>query len=200
MVDQKQRGVLLILTGPTGSGKDTVFYKLQERDPRIIKIITTTSRPMRQNERPGDPYHFLSKEVFEKKIGEKAFFEWVEFRGAYMGTQKRTLEEALASGKDVVWRIDTKGVKNIKEKVKAMTNRVVFVFLTAPIGILEQRVLRDEGELGFPHRWNESLVKWEMEQYDDCNYLLVNEEGKLDQTVDNVLSIMQAKRFEILLS
>jgi guanylate kinase len=197
VADQKNRAVLLILTGPTGSGKDTMLTKIQEADPTSVRIITTTSRPMRENESQGNPYHFVSREEFEQKIGEHELFEWVEFRGEYMGTQRKTLEEALAKGVNVIWRIDTKGVKNIKDKVRAMTDRVVFIFLMSPVEVLKERVRRDEGEEGFTRRWHESLVLWEMEQYDDCDYLVINEEGKLAETVQKVLAVMETKRHEI---
>lgn len=196
--DQKKRGVLLILTGPTGSGKDTILGKLQETDPSCIRIVTTTSRPRRPHESEGNPYYFVSRDDFEKKIAEKAFFEWVEFRGEYMGTQRKTLEDALAKGVHVIWRIDTKGVKNIREKIKTLTDRVVFVYLASPVTILKQRVIRDEGEENYLKRWHESLVIWEMEQYDDCDYLVINEEGQIESTVMNIHAIMQAKRLEIL--
>lgn len=194
---QKNRGVLLVLTGPSGAGKDTLFAKLKEKRPSIIKIITTTSRAPRAGESEGNPYHFISREEFEKKIVEDAFFEWVEFRGALNGTQKKTLEDALKKGVDVIWRIDAKGVKNIKEKVKAMVDRSVFVFLTSPVEILKNRVQKDEGEQSVK-RWNESIVLWEREQYDDCDYLVFNEQEKLEEAVMDVLAIMDTKRLEIL--
>lgn len=195
--EQEKRGVLLVLTGPTGAGKDALFQKLQERDPSVSRIITTTSRPMRPTESEGNPYFFIPRDTFEHMIAEHAFFEWVEFRGELYGTQKKTLEEALAKGVDVIWHIDAKGVKNIKEKVKQMVPRSVFVFLAAPeVGTLESRVRKDEGKV--LHRWNPSLVVWEMEQYDDCDYLVVNHDGKLEQTTAQVLAIVEAKRREIL--
>lgn len=195
--DQKKRGVLLVLTGPTGSGKDTLFAKLLEKDPKILKIITTTSREKRVNETEGNPYFFLTREEFEKQISKDAFFEWVEFRGALYGTQKKTLMDALEKGVDVIWRIEAKGVKNIQTKVKAMVPRCVFVFLSSPVEMLEKRVKKDEGE-GFLKRWNESLVTWEREQYDDCDYLVFNEQDDLEVAVDAVLTIMNAKRLEII--
>lgn len=195
--DQKKRGVLLVLTGPTGSGKDTLFQKLQEHDPLIIKIITTTSRQPREQESEGNPYNFLNREDFERKIVEDAFFEWVEFRGELYGTQKKTLMDALEKGVDVIWRIEAKGVKNIKQKVKQMVDRSVFVFLTAPVEILKNRVMKDEGDQKFTTRWNESLVLWEREQYDDCDYLVFNQQDNLKEAVKQVLSIIEAKRIEI---
>ncbi|HET9946662.1 MAG TPA: hypothetical protein VFQ63_01225 [Patescibacteria group bacterium] len=196
--DQRKRGVLLVLTGPTGAGKDTVFHELMAQDPSFVKVVTTVSRDMRANESQGNPYHFISRDEFEKKISQGAFFEWVEFRGHLYGTLQSTLEEALATGHDVIWHIDTKGVKNIKEKVKNMVPRSAFVFLTAPsVDSLKSRVQKDEQHM-VHHRWNEPLVVWEIEQYDDCDYLVINEDGNLAATVGKVRSIIEAKRQEIL--
>lgn len=194
--EQATREVLLILTGPTGAGKDTLFAKLQKDNPGMIRVVTTTSRNKRPNESEGNPYYFISRDQFEEMISQGAFFEWVEFRGELYGTQKKTLEEALVHGRDVIWHIDAKGVKNIKEKVKQMYSHSVFIFLTAPsIEALEQRVHKDEGKVF--HRWNQALVRWEMEQYDDCDYLVVNEDGKLDEAVKVVEGIIAATKRHI---
>jgi guanylate kinase len=197
--EQKKRGVLLVLTGPSGSGKDTVLAKLQEQDPSLIKIITTTSRSPREGEAEGSPYYFVSRERFEQLIAEEAFFEWVEFRSELYGTQKKTLQEALSTGNDVIWRIEAKGVKNIKEKIKQMVPRSVFVFLIAEnIEDMHTRVVKAEGVQGAQKRWNEPLVIWEARQFKDCDYLVVNADGKLDETVSSIRSIIQAKRRETL--
>jgi guanylate kinase len=196
--EQKNRGVLLVLTGATGVGKDTVLNSLQFKKPSIIKIVTTTSRTIRKNESEGNPYYFLSHEEFKKRVEDGAFFEWTEFRGDLYGTRKETLEKALSAGTDVVWRIDVRGVINIKEKIKQLTDRAVFVFLTASFDVLIERVKEEEGEEGFLRRWNEALVRWEMENYGVCDYLVANENGKLEQTTSEIIAIIQAKRLEIL--
>lgn len=195
--NQKGRGVLLVLTGPTGAGKDTIFAQLMEQNPKIVKITTTSSRDKREGESEGNPYYFIPRSKFEQMIANGEFFEWVEFRGHLYGTQKQTLEKALKTGEDIIWHIDAKGIKNIKEKVKEMVDRSVFVFLTAPtVNTLKDRVKKDEEHL-MHHRWNEPLVLWEMEQFDDCDYLVINEDGKLDQTLERVKAIIEAKRQEI---
>lgn len=195
--DQKNRGVLLVLTGPTGAGKDTVFKHLMDKNASIVKVTTTVSRAKRENESEGHPYHFIDRADFEQKIADGAFFEWVEFRGHLYGTQKETLENALATGHDVIWHIDAKGVKNIKEKVKEMFPRSVFVFITATtVDVLKHRVENDE-QHRVHHRWNEPLVMWEMEQYDDCDYLVINEDGNIEKTVGKVEAIIEAKRQEV---
>lgn len=195
--EQEKRNVLLLLTGPTGSGKDAVFNSLLKDDPSIIKIITTTSRPMRDNEKEGNPYYFVNREKFEKLISEGAFFEWVEFRGQLYGTQKKTLTNALSKKVDVIWHIEAKGIKNIKNKVKEMVENSAFVYLTTKsIDVLINRVAKDEGDK-IKTRWNESLVKWEMEQYDDCDYLVVNQDGKLSEAIAEIKAIIKTKKLEI---
>lgn len=197
IIEQKKRGVLLVLTGPTGAGKDALFAKLQEKNPTFGRVITTTSREMRPDEQEENPYYFISREKFEAMIAAGAFFEWVEFRGHLYGTQKETLEKELAKNADVLWHIDAKGVKNIKERVKQLFPRSVFVFLAAPdVTSLEQRVQKDEGKV--IHRWNKDLVSWELDQYDDCDYLVVNHDKALDQAVEQVLCVIEAKRLEIM--
>lgn len=193
---QQSRGVLLVLTGPTGAGKDSVLSEIKSRDSSVVKIITTTSRTPRPEESEGNPYHFVDRKEFEQMVGEGKFFEWVEFREHMYGTTKKALLDAIASGHDVVWRIDIKGVKNIKNKITELTDRAAFVFLTAPtINELEQRVTLAAGDKSV--RWNPSIVTWEMSQYDDCDYLVVNKENELDQTIEKIRAIMEAKRNEI---
>lgn len=196
--DQQSRGVFLVLTGPTASGKDAVLSRLQEKRADIVRIITTTSREMRPGESEGNPYYFISRDEFEQKIARHEFFEWVEFRGHLYGTQRKTIDEALSTSRDIVLKIEAKGVKNIKDKIKQMSPRSVFVFLTASnIETLEKRVRDDEKGID-TKRWNKPLAIWEMEQYEDCEYLIVNDDGNLDRAAEKILSIIEAKRSEII--
>src|SRR5260221_10441597 len=95
IADQQKRNVLLVLTGPSGSGKDTVIYELLKQNSNIKRIVTTTSRPIREHEKEGEQYHYVSREKFEKFIAEGAFLEWVEFRGELYGTQKQTFLDTM---------------------------------------------------------------------------------------------------------
>lgn len=198
LTEQSTRGVLLVITGPSGSGKDTLISLLKKKHPQIEWIISTTSRSMREGESQGNPYHFVTREEFERLIADGEFFEWVEFRGELYGTQKKSLMDAINSGKDVVWKIETKGVKNIKTKIKQMVPRSAFVFLMGDsLETMKKRVYKAEGEEKALIRWNESLVVWEMKQYEDCDYLVLNSEENRDEALEKLLSILQAKRYEI---
>lgn len=194
---QKARGVLLILTGPTGAGKDSVMAGLAQKYPQMARVITTTTRAKRPNESEGNPYQFITRDEFEQRRSNNLFFEWVEFRGELYGTEKKSLTDFLDMGNDAVWKIEMNGIKNVKEKIKEDHPRSVFIFLTGPdVKTLEQRVLKDPG--GKHKRWDESLVIEEMDQYDACDYLVVNEEDKIDESVNKISSIIEAKRLEII--
>lgn len=198
LIEQQNRGVLLVVTGPSGSGKDTLITALKKKYPQLSWIVSTTSRELRDGESDGKPYHFVSRERFEELIAEGAFFEWVEFRGELYGTQKQTLLDGVHSGHDVVWKIETKGVKNIKAKIKQMVPRSAFVFLMADsMQAMKERVTKAEGIEGAKKRWNESLVIWEMKQYEDCEYVVLNKDGNVEDALAKLGSILEAKRLEI---
>jgi guanylate kinase len=141
----------------------------------------------------------MSREKFEQLIAEEAFLEWVEFRGELYGTQKQTFLETMQSGHDVIWKIEMKGIKNMREKIKKLMPRSVFVFLTGlTVEVLHDRVLKAEGEENMEKRWNESLVVWEMKQYQDCEYMVINEDNKLEKAIADVQAIVEAKRCELM--
>lgn len=194
---QKKRGVLLVLSGPSGAGKDTVMLKVLERMPNMVKLVTTNSRPKRAEEKDGFDYHFVTRDEFEKLIAEEAFFEWVEYRGHYRGGQKKHVQEALESGKDVVWRIDVRGVKNIRDKVKQMFPHSAFVLLAVKdIETLRKRIEERNSETKDGIEWSIDIAVWEQRQWHDFDYIVANEDGKIDDTVENVVKIVEATRMK----
>jgi guanylate kinase len=196
--EQKKRGVLLVLSGPTCAGKDEVMRTLLKRNKQMQRLITTNSRPKRPDEKEGVDYYFVSREEFERLISEGAFFEWVEYRGNYRGGQVKHVEEALASGNDVVWRIDVRGVKNIYKKVKQMVPYSVFVMLASPIEILKKRSEKRKTEDKKWEDWSMNMAKWELEQWRDFDYVVFNEQERLNRTVELVEMIVEAIRRKVI--
>jgi len=195
---QKKRGVLLVLSGPSGVGKDSVMLKLLEKNPKMEKLVTTNSRPKREDEKDGFDYHFVSREEFEKLIAEEAFFEWVEYRGHYRGGQKKHVQEALDSGRDVIWRIDVRGVMNIKAKVKEMFPHSVFVMLAvSDLDILQKRMEERASETQADLDWSIDMAMWEQRQWHHFDYVVENEEDKLDLAVEEVSNIVEATRMKV---
>lgn len=198
-IRQKKRGVLLILSGPSGVGKDTVMLKLLEKYPKMEKLITTNSRPKRDEERDGFDYHFVTREEFEKLIAEDAFFEWVEYRGHYRGGQKKHVEEALASGRDVIWRIDVRGVMNIKEKVKESFPHSAFVLLAVDdLEVLKKRMEERASETKEDFEWSMDIAVWEQRQWNHFDYVVQNEDGRLDKAVESVADIVETTRMRVI--
>lgn len=188
-----KQGVLLILSGPTCAGKDAVMNKLLTK-PNLTRLVTTNSRPKRPGEKEAVDYYFVSQEEFEKLISQGAFFEWVEYRGAYRGTRKNHVLEALNSGRDVIWRIDVRGVKNIRQKIKDSVKKSVFVMLISPLNVLATRAKQRQTENNEWQKWSLDMAKWEMEQKEDFDYLVENTEGKLAETVQKIEAIIRLTR------
>lgn len=195
---QKNRGVLLVLSGPSGVGKDTVMLRLLEKYPNMQKLVTTNSRPKRDEEKEGYDYYFVGREEFEKLIAEEAFFEWVEYRGHYRGGQKKHVKEALETGKDVVWRIDVRGVKNIREKIKESFPHSVFVLLgVEDMETLKHRLEERNSETDADLEWSVDMAVWEQRQWNDFDYVVSNEDGKIEKAVDSVAKIVDVTRMKV---
>lgn len=198
LANQAKRGVLLVLSGASGVGKDTVMKALLDRYPNMQKLVTTNSRPKRPDEVEGYDYYFVSRAEFERLIAEEAFFEWVEYRGHLRGGQKRHVQEALDSGKDVIWRIDVKGVKNIREKVKKLFPYSAFVLLVvADLATLKERMEQRASENQEELTWSLDMAEWEQRQYHNFDYLVPNEDSQLDNTVEKIASIVEATRMKV---
>ncbi len=195
--DQENRRILLVISGPTCAGKDAVVKGLLKRNKNMIRLVTTNSRSQRADEKEGVDYFFVPKEEFEELISEEAFFEWVEYRGDYRGTQKKHVKEFLSSGKDVIWRIDVRGVKNIYKKVKKEIPNSVFVFLGESLAVLEKRMEARATEDKRGREWSRSRAKWELAQFRDFDYVVPNKQGKLEKTVEIVEKILEAEKRKV---
>ncbi len=196
---QKNRGVLLILSGASGSGKDTVMHELLKKYPNMKKLVTTNTREKRPDEVDGYDYHFISREEFEKLIAKEAFFEWVEYRGHLRGGQKKHVQEAIDSGNDVIWRIDVKGVKNIHDKVKDMFPYSAFVLLLVEdLATLAKRMKARNTETQEELEWSLDMAKWEQNQYHNFDYIVTNEDGQLHNTVEKIAKIVEATRMKVI--
>ena len=195
---QKKRGVLLVLSGPSGVGKDTVMLKLLEKYPNMEKLVTTNSRPKRDDEKDGFDYHFVTREEFEKLIAEEAFFEWVEYRGHYRGGQTKHVQDALDSGKDVIWRIDVRGVMNIRAKVKEIFPHSAFVLLAVnELEILKKRMEERASESQTDLEWSVDMAMWEQRQWHHFDYVVENNDGNLGKTVEAVAKIVETTRMKV---
>jgi len=192
--EQDKRNLLIIISGPSCSGKDSVIAELLKRNKNMTRLVTTNSRPKRPGEKEGWDYYFVNREQFEKLIAENAFYEWVEYRGSYRGGQKKHVKQALKSGKDVLWRIDVRGVKNIQKRVRKEIPNCIFIFLTETLDVLKKRMKKRATETKQEFKWSIDRAKWELNQYQSFDYLVRNVQGKLKETVEKVEDIIEAEK------
>lgn len=189
---EKKKGVLVILSGPSGAGKGTVCHRVRQRVENIKYSISATTRQPRKIERDGREYFFLSREEFEEKIEKKQFLEWAVVYDNYYGTPKEYVEGLLDQGFDCILEIDPQGALQVKEN----NEDAIFIFIAPPsMEELRNRIVsrgtenRDEIEkrLGNAEKEFANLPKYD--------YVIINDD--LEEAVNKVEAIMIAEKCKI---
>ena len=178
---------IVIISGPSGAGEDSVIEKLAERIP-LERVITTSTRPMRLGESEGHPYHFISKEDFQSGVKENKFFEHAEeYNGHWYGVTFDELKRVEETGKVGVWKIEYKGVQKAKETIP----NILAIFIDAPLEVLESRIRRrDNASDEYVAERMAYTLEW-LKYKDIYDTEVINEEGKLDEAVDEVEAIIR---------
>jgi guanylate kinase len=186
--------LLIVISGPSGVGKDATLQRMKELGFPFHFVVTATTRPKRPNEVHGVDYFFVSKGEFADMMEEDELLEHAIVYGDYKGIPKQQVREALRSGKDVVMRLDVQGAATIRR----MIPQAIFIFLTAEseevlVARLRQRKTEAEGQL----KLRIATARREMKRLNEFDYLIINREGKLDETVDKIGSIIEAEKCRI---
>lgn len=190
--------MLLILTGKTASGKDTIISEILKRFPNFKKVITTTSRPSRPGEKDGIDYYFVTKEEFNIKIKAGDFIEYVEYGGNLYGTTKSEIEAAL--NQNSIWRIDPSRAGEVNDFIKRsvpkdlaekIIQKLLVIYINTTEDIILQR-LRDRNlsEDEINQRMTDDASIWQ-EFKDKYDYIVENVPGKLDETVNKIAKILR---------
>lgn len=188
---EKKKPVLIVLSGPSGVGKDTTLWEMQRRIPNIHFVVTATTRPMRPGEVDGVDYHFVSMGEFASMIERGELLEYAIVYGDYKGTPRRQVQAALDSGKDVMLRIDVQGAATIRK----LFPEAIMIFLTAPsedelVHRLCERKTDPPGKL----QLRIAEARQEMKRIDEFQYVVINRDNMLDETVEQVRSIIVAEK------
>ena len=178
--------IILIISGPSGVGKDAVLSRMRELHKDFHFLVTATTRMKRQGETEGKDYLFLSKPSFEKILEAGGFLEWAEVYGNLYGVPKEQVNQALASGLNVVIKIDVQGARTLKR----IAPEALFLFLAPPSmeslsSRLRQRMT--ESPEAFAIRF--STAKNEMKESIWFDHTIVNEDGNIDSTVEKLREI-----------
>jgi len=193
MADPFQRQdapLLIIISGPSGVGKDSVVQRMKERAFPFHFVVTATDRPRRPEEVHGVDYFFFSRDEFEQMIEQGEFLEHAWVYGQHKGIPKAHVWEALSTGQDVIMRLDVQGA----ETVKALIPAAISIFLICESEkelILRLRERRTESEEALQKRL--STARNEMACIPEFDYVVVNRRSSLDAAVDDVAAIIRAE-------
>jgi guanylate kinase len=183
--------LLVVLSGPSGAGKDAVLDEMARRGHRFHRVVTCTTRPPRENEREGIDYFFVTDAAFDKLIAENGLLEHAVVYGHRSGVPRQQVVDQLRDGLDVYVRTDVQGAATIKR----LAPGAVLIFI-APSSLdeLEERIRArgSDDEERIQRRLQTAAI--EMARRDDFDYVIVNEPGRLDGTVDKLLGVLAAER------
>jgi guanylate kinase len=186
--------LLIVVSGPSGVGKDSVLHSMKDRGLPFHFVVTTTTRPPRPEEKNGRDYFFVSKEEFARMIENDEFFEYALVYNDYKGNSKKQVHDALASGQDVIMRLDVQGAATVRK----LAPEAVLVFLTTQseqelVERLKGRKMDAAEDLSL----RIATAQQELKRAAEFDYVIVNADGCLEETVDTVIAIIQAEHHRV---
>ena len=196
----KQRGdgnsgpLLIVLSGPSGVGKDAVLARMKESGHPFHYVVTATTRAKRARERNGVDYHFLSREEFQQMIDKGQLLEWANVYGNYYGVPKDEVTWGLSKGLDTIVKVDVQGAATIKR----ILPRAVFIFLMPPsMEELEKRLKKRRSESSADLALRLKRAKEEIKSLPLFDYVITSRANKLDEVVSQIDAIVAAEKCRV---
>ena len=184
----REKGILIVLSGPSGVGKGTVCKALRECTPELIYSVSATTREPREGEVEGVNYFFKTKEQFQQLIRDDQVLEWAEYVGNYYGTPRRFVEDTLNAGKDIILEIEVQGALKVKQKFP----QGVFIFLLPPsMDELENRIVGRGTESEESIRSRMSVAMDEIRLMEHYDYAIVND--RVEHACARINAIIEAE-------
>jgi guanylate kinase len=183
--------LLIVLSGPSGAGKDAVLSRMKKTGYPLEFITTVTTRPRRAEEKNNVDYHFVSVEGFQKMLKAGELVEWANVYGNWYGVPKEPLKRALAGGRDTIVKVDIQGAATIKKIIP----QAVFIFLAPPsMGELKRRLTQRRTELPFDLSRRLKTAEEEMKQLPLFDYVVVNRQDAVERVVSEIEAIITAEK------
>lgn len=185
-----ERGIYILVVGPTGSGKNTLIQAAREAIPGLAFAVSATTRPMREGEVDGANYYFLSTEEFMRRVDEGAFLEWAEYGGNLYGTLRSVIEPALAKGKRILSDIEIQGVHQILRNLPESERKTIFIDAGTWEELVPRIVARapmSEEELALRRAHYDEEMAFKSE----ADYVVSNRAGELEDAKASFLSILK---------
>ena len=190
-----KQGKLFLILGPSGSGKGSLINGLKQNHPEYEFPISITSRKKRKGEKDNEVYHFVSKKEFEEKIEAGELLEWaIVHKNNYYGTLKRPILESLDKNKTVIREVDIQGFESIRKSISPEQLVSIFIEPDSTENLIERIKKRSKITVEEVKRRLES-AKNEMKKSSECDYLIHNSDGKLDEAVEEVEKIIEKESF-----
>jgi guanylate kinase len=188
----RRRGVLFVLSSPSGAGKSTIARKLLAAEPTLGMSVSATTRPIRPGEQEGVDYRFVDLEQFRQMVSDNAFLEWAHVFGHRYGTPRQQVEDMLAAGQDVLFDIDWQGAQQL---FQIAGGDVVRVFILPPsMEELHQRLSRRATDPEEVIEARMARAAGEVSHWDGYDYVLVNDD--VEQCFTSVRTILAAERLK----
>jgi len=186
--------LLIVISGPSGAGKDTILQRMQERELPFHFVVTATTRPRRASEIEGKDYFFVSKEEFARMIEADELIEYSIVYGDHKGIPKQQVRQALVSGSDVVMRIDVQGA----EKVRRLAPEALLIFVTVEseeemVTRLSERKTETPDELAL----RIATARKELQRIEAFDYVVLNRGFRLDEAVEAIRAIIEAEHHRV---
>ena len=188
----KRRGILFVLSSPSGAGKTSIARYILDKDKNIKLSVSLTTRKKRKNEKAGIDYDFISKDVFETKIKNNFFLEWATVFGNYYGTSREKVKKTLQEGNDVLFDIDWQGTQQLSDN-KDFDLVTIFILPPSKI-VLEKRLNNRAQDSKIEVIKRMSQASDEISHYMEYNYIVIN--NNLEDASNQVLSILKAERLK----
>ena len=189
--DNKKQPLIIIISGPSGVGKDAVIKRMKELKKPYNFIVTATTRPSRPNEADGIDYVFLSTREFKQRIQTGDFLEWAKVYSHYYGTSKKALADSLSTGKDTIIKTDVQGAKSIKK----LLPQGIFIFIMPPSNEeLSRRINRRKTETLKEIDLRLATAKREVKEAVHFDHVVVNEINQIDQCMNSIEEIISNKK------
>jgi guanylate kinase len=185
-----KRGLLVVISGPSGVGKDTLIERLRERDPSLRYSISYTTRKPRPGEADGVNYFFVSRQRFEELIAQGFFLEYATYNGNYYGTPAAAVEEARAAAHDILLKIEVQGAALVRKRAPDG----LFIFIAPPSNeeLVRRQQLREGGASDEDMVERLKIAETEMKHASEYDHVVINAE--LERAVSEVLEIIQSAR------
>lgn len=186
--------LLIVISGPSGVGKDSVLELMKQRGLPFHFVVTATTRPPRPEERDGVDYLFVSREEFAGLIEKQELLEYAIVYNDYKGIPKDQVRKALTSGKDVVMRVDVQGAATVRK----ISPEAILVFITTSSeDELVERLERRKTETPENLKLRIATARQEFKRIEEFDYVVVNRDGELDETVDRIEDIISAEHHRV---